>query len=38
MIPTVAWEDLLPDPEGDLEDPIGLGLAYVNCALERYRG
>lgn len=38
MIPTVAWKTYCLDPEGDLEDPIGLGLAaYVNCALSIQR-
>jgi len=33
MIPSVAWKTYCLDPEGDLEDPIGMGLAvYANCA------
>jgi protein-tyrosine phosphatase len=33
MIPAVAWKTYCLDTEGDLEDPIGMGLAvYVNCA------
>ena len=38
MIPTVAWKTYCLNPEGDLEDPIGMGLAaYVNCALSIQR-
>jgi protein-tyrosine-phosphatase len=33
MIPSVAWKTYCLDPECDLEDPIGMGLAvYLNCA------
>jgi protein-tyrosine-phosphatase len=33
MIPTMAWKTYCLDPECDLEDPIGMGLAvYHNCA------
>lgn len=33
MIPSVAWKTYCLDAAGDIEDPIGLGLAvYVNCA------
>jgi len=33
MIPSVTWKTYCLDPEADLEDPIGMGLAvYVNCA------
>ena len=33
LIPSVAWKTYCLDPEADLEDPIGMGLAvYVNCA------
>lgn len=33
MIPSVAWKTYCFDPAGDIEDPIGKGLAaYVNCA------
>lgn len=33
MIPEVAWKTYCLDPEADLEDPIGMGLAvYVDCA------
>jgi protein-tyrosine-phosphatase len=38
MIPTVAWKTYCLNPEGDVEDPIGMGLeAYVNCALSIQR-
>lgn len=33
LIPSVAWKTYCLDHEGDIEDPIGKGLAaYVNCA------
>lgn len=33
MIPSVAWKTYCLDAAGDIEDPIGMGLAaYVNCA------
>ena len=33
MIPSVAWKTYCLDPQGDIEDPIGKGLAaYVTCA------
>jgi protein-tyrosine-phosphatase len=33
MIPAVAWKTFCLDPECDLEDPIGMGMAvYHNCA------
>jgi protein-tyrosine-phosphatase len=33
MIPTVAWKTYCLDHGGDIEDPIGKGLAvYLNCA------
>jgi protein-tyrosine-phosphatase len=33
MIPSVAWKTYCLDPQGDLEDPIGMGLAvYLDCA------
>src|SRR4030095_17243613 len=38
MIPSVAWKTYCLNPEGDVEDPIGMGLAaYVNCALSIQR-
>jgi protein-tyrosine phosphatase len=37
MLPSVAWKTYCLDAEGDIEDPIGMGLtAYINCA-ERIR-
>ncbi len=33
LIPSVAWKTFCLDPEGDIEDPIGKGLAaYLSCA------
>jgi protein-tyrosine-phosphatase len=33
MIPTVAWKTYCLDHEGDIEDPIGMGMAvYLSCA------
>ena len=33
LIPAVAWKTYCLDPEGDIEDPIGRGLAvYLDCA------
>jgi protein-tyrosine-phosphatase len=33
MIPSVAWKTYCLDAEGDIEDPIGMGLAvYASCA------
>ena len=33
MLPSVAWKTYCLDSEGDIEDPIGMGLtAYIDCA------